>query len=250
MTDQTPPYELSATKLDHAIVLGTLINQSGRQRMLSHRAVMFIGLIRDDTAEAKRGEFLVSARKALADFSRGRTLLIEGDEALGLPRLFSSRAKSVLDTPFKGITTDLSGLHLIDLFIDKVASCIRQFETNERDAYKGLLVLADLASGPILEIHNRLVAAFEHDLGDAQKSELSRAMEVRRMIETTTTNIEKLGLNINMIALSAIVEAARAGETGKSFAFLANEIKNLGTQTRAESSKIGIAVHKLFGAQG
>ena len=61
-------------------------------------------------------------------------------------------------------------------------------------------------------------------------------------------DIEQTGFKIRLIAFNALIEAARAGDAGRAFSVIAEEIKNLGVQTRQESAKMQVAITRLFAA--
>jgi len=50
--------------------------------------------------------------------------------------------------------------------------------------------------------------------------------------------ITKIAEQINLLALNATIESARAGEAGKGFAIVANEVKNLASQTTTATARI------------
>jgi methyl-accepting chemotaxis protein len=52
---------------------------------------------------------------------------------------------------------------------------------------------------------------------------------------------------INLLALNATIESARAGEAGRGFAVVASEVKNLATQARQATDKIGSEIGSLNG---
>lgn len=62
----------------------------------------------------------------------------------------------------------------------------------------------------------------------------SSSQEINEVIQLITN----IAAQTNLLALNATIEAARAGEAGKSFAVVANEVKNLATQTVDATDKI------------
>ena len=55
---------------------------------------------------------------------------------------------------------------------------------------------------------------------------------------------------INLLALNATIESARAGEAGRGFAVVASEVKNLATQAKQATDKIGQEIESLNGISG
>ena len=57
--------------------------------------------------------------------------------------------------------------------------------------------------------------------------------------------IRDIANQTNLLALNATIEAARAGEAGKGFVVVANEIKNLSSQTSDATSKIAVQISDI-----
>jgi hypothetical protein len=227
-------------------VLGRLINLAGRQRMLSHRAVMFLALGRGAVQEVERIRLLNSARQAFANFAAAHRTILNGDAEAGLPRLTSSRVRSLLETPLPDRPDRLSGAALVERFLAEGRRALGRQE-NARHAADGALEdLSAMAASDLLDLFTRMTAAFEADLTDAAAAEAAQAIEVRRIVAQTLENIEDLGARVNLIAINALIEAARAGDAGKAFAFVGHEIKSLGQQTREEAERMKAAIARLI----
>jgi methyl-accepting chemotaxis protein len=70
------------------------------------------------------------------------------------------------------------------------------------------------------------------------------AKEINRVTEVITEISEQT----NLLALNATIEAARAGEAGKGFAIVANEIKELATQTAQATAEIKTKINGIQNA--
>lgn len=223
--------------------LGALINIAGRQRMLSHRAVMFLAL--SQLPGAASDAQLEQAADALARFNAGVRLLRDGDPEAGIPRLASHRVRALLAAEIPG---QGSGLHALESFSARGMACLDRLGRGEPDGRAEVQALAELAGTVLLPLLNEIVAAFEQDLAEALRNEAARAADIRRVMTGALDDIEATATRIRLIAFNALIEAARAGDAGRAFSVIAEEIKNLGTQTRAESAKMQAAIARLFAA--
>lgn len=219
--------------------LGALINLSGKQRMLSHRTVMFLGLSCAASSPAIRYKLISAATQALAEFRSNCVKLVDGDAGEGLPPLFSVSVADLLNGP-------TAYLALLEDFASQAQACATRLECGE-PAEAQLVDLAELVAGELLAALNRITRAFEQDLAAAIASEKARTDSARRMAMTTLEEIERLGMRVKLIAFNALIEAARAGDSGRSFAVIAQEIKALSEQTQAAASDVGRALDTLNG---
>lgn len=223
--------------------LGALINIAGRQRMLSHRAVMFLALSQLPAGASDTS--LDQAAGALANFGNGVRLLLDGDAGQGIPPLFSSRVRALLAANIAG---QGSGMQALESFGARGGACLERLRAGEAGCEPEVRALADLAGAVLLPLLNAIVAAFEQDLAEALQSEAARTEDIRLVMTGALDDIELTATRIRLIAFNALIEAARAGDAGRAFSVIAEEIKNLGTQTRAESAKIQAAIARLFAA--
>jgi len=228
---------------------GALINLSGRQRMLSHRVVMFLALAQMATPGPARDSPLASAKAALAEFSNLRRILVEGDREAGLPPA-PGRARALLHNAVGDGDPSRTGLGLLDGFVAQSETCIDRFNRSDDTVGRELLALSGLVADDLLAFLNQLVAAFEADLAEAQAAEAAAALEIRRFVSSTLEDIERLGVKMHLVAVNAVIEAARAGDAGRAFAIVASEIKALSGQAREEAAKIGKAIDRLFDRAG
>ena len=67
------------------------------------------------------------------------------------------------------------------------------------------------------------------------------SQEIDNVIKIITTIAEQT----NLLALNATIEAARAGEAGKGFAVVANEVKELASQTSGATEEISTRIHQI-----
>ncbi|XSC43610.1 methyl-accepting chemotaxis protein [Bradyrhizobium sp. RDT10] len=85
------------------------------------------------------------------------------------------------------------------------------------------------------------------EAADAQAKRLNEAAQAMSGIVELIGNITG---QINLLALNATIESARAGEAGRGFAVVASEVKNLATQAKQATDKIGQEIGNLNGISG
>jgi methyl-accepting chemotaxis protein len=82
---------------------------------------------------------------------------------------------------------------------------------------------------------------------DAEAQRLNEAAQSMSGIVELIGNITG---QINLLALNATIESARAGEAGRGFAVVASEVKNLATQAKNATDKIGQEIESLNNISG
>ncbi|NEW91699.1 PAS domain S-box protein [Rhodopseudomonas sp. BR0M22] len=92
-----------------------------------------------------------------------------------------------------------------------------------------------------------LNAVGEVDAADAQANQLNDAAQAMSGIVELINHITG---QINLLALNATIESARAGEAGRGFAVVAAEVKNLATQARQATDRIGGEIGNLTSISG
>jgi methyl-accepting chemotaxis protein len=85
------------------------------------------------------------------------------------------------------------------------------------------------------------------EAADTQAKRLNEAAQAMSGIVELIGNITG---QINLLALNATIESARAGEAGRGFAVVASEVKNLATQAKQATDKIGQEIGNLNGISG
>lgn len=196
--------------------LSVLINQCGKMRMLSHRAVM-IALL--NSAEA------TDTGSAL-DWDAFQSAVQEFETIAKALHRFGASGKM----PELGRLVEAHGAQL-----DKFLSAARKISDSTAEQRTAQLnSLADFVAGPLLATLNLIVSGISQDLEQLLESDRIRMGQSRQVIQETVSEIAQISQAVFMISVNASIEASRAGDQGRGFAILANEIRTL-SQTSAKS---------------
>jgi methyl-accepting chemotaxis protein len=121
--------------------------------------------------------------------------------------------------------------------METVAAGAEELNASVREISEAMTKSRDTASTAV----GRVEAA------DAQAKRLNEAAQSMSGIVELIGNITG---QINLLALNATIESARAGEAGRGFAVVASEVKNLATQAKQATDKIGQEIGNLNGISG
>ncbi|WP_269617504.1 methyl-accepting chemotaxis protein [Zhongshania sp. BJYM1] len=123
-----------------------------------------------------------------------------------------------------GASQQAASLEQTTRSLDEVADQTRQNAENTRHAQQLALETQDLAKS-----------------GSDTMGEMLNAMErIKASAKDTQTiinDINEIAFQTNLLALNAAVEAARAGESGRSFAVVAAEVRNLALRAKEAANK-------------
>lgn len=172
------------------------------------------------------------------------------------------------------------GLELIDFLIDKAVdevgntNLIDKFTIDskkndkiyeeQKEVIDNLLQLSELMNGKandilklnqkddvnLYHIHNKVeeikYSVDDVVVGNQKFIESCKLLEQNiKNINQFTTSIREISSQTNLLALNASIEAARAGEAGRGFAIVANEVKNLSSDTAVASESIDRTIYQL-----
>ena len=116
--------------------------------------------------------------------------------------------------------------------MESVAAGAEELNASVREISEAMTKSKETAIGAV----DRVAAA------DSEAQRLTAAAESMSGIVEMISNITG---QINLLALNATIESARAGEAGRGFAVVASEVKNLATQAKSATDKIGNEIGSL-----
>lgn len=121
--------------------------------------------------------------------------------------------------------------------MESVAAGAEELNASVREISEAMTKSRETATCAVLQV----------EAADNQASRLNdAAMAMSGIVEM----IGKITGQINLLALNATIESARAGEAGRGFAVVASEVKNLATQAKQATDKIGQEIASLNDISG
>ncbi|WP_261939889.1 methyl-accepting chemotaxis protein [Pandoraea sp. NE5] len=188
-----------------AETLGTLINLSGRQRMLSQRIILQLLLAsRGDTAA------LDIARQCLSMFESAHSDLATGNERF--PGAFSSALQQLY---FGSPRADAR----IRDFIAQVSAAIDAPLADTHRQASSLDALVAQAT-PLLDLLQTVTQAYQEEMHRCE-------VAVRKRQTDLVERLSGISMQANIVALNARISAARAGEHGREFAVITQVLADI-----------------------
>jgi len=219
--------------------LGGLINRAGMQRMLSHRAVMFLAMAPTAAGGARRTALIAQGEQAVDQFStisRG----FSGDyAAIAVPPELHAWIAAVL-APRRAAYDALTGL-----FERKAATGLAWARGDGAASPEILAELVEIASASLLDELNDLVRGLNEQLTLTSREERDHVDHAGADIGAMLDEIQRVSLNIKMISVNALIQASRAGEAGRGFSVIAKEIRELSDHMQSIATQIGSNIRKV-----
>ncbi|SEB23044.1 methyl-accepting chemotaxis protein [Paraburkholderia sartisoli] len=122
---------------------------------------------------------------------------------------------------------------------ERIATAAREMRTVTADAASGVQESQQTLQASLADIHGLVegVTVIESQIG-ALRSALAHVSRV-------SEEISLIARQTHLLALNAAIEAARAGDSGKSFAVVAAEVKNLSAKTAQATGQIETTLAQL-----
>jgi methyl-accepting chemotaxis protein len=198
---------------DARAALGSLINLSGKMRMLSHRVTVFVlsaSLSRETSGSDRR------LRAALNEFCNIHAILKDGNPQLGIP----AAAIALISD---GEALGPEAHRIIDSFVERTEALTRSREPKEDD----LTAFVEFVAGPLLDRLNLITNHISHVQEQLHERQQQQIASNEAAVHEALAAIEKVSVNVRIIAINAATEAVRAGEFGRGFSIIAKEIRAL-----------------------
>lgn len=197
--------------LEAPAALGLLINLSGKMRMLSHRIAMFIlsGTLSPETANDDQ-----QLRASLDEFHQIYMTLKKGNPDWGIsaPVVELISHDDALGPQFDAI---------IESFIARTRVLMTPGRKDDLNTF------VQFVAGPLLGRLNDVTNHISRTLDRLHDRQRQQAATAEAAVHEALSAIEKVSINVRIIAINAATEAVRAGEFGRGFSIIAKEIRAL-----------------------
>ena len=203
-----PTSQMSA---DIDAALGTLINLSGKMRMLSHRIAMFI--LSGALTPGTKGDD-EQLRAAFHEFREIYLTLRKGNLDWGI-------SAPVIGTISHGEALGPQFDTIIESFMERARMLMAPGCKEDLDPF------VQFVAGPLLDRLNQVTNHISRTLDQIHDRQRQQAATNEAAVHEALSAIEKVSVNVRIIAINAATEAVRAGEIGRGFSIIAKEIRAL-----------------------
>jgi methyl-accepting chemotaxis protein len=144
----------------------------------------------------------------------------------------SERVGTEVETVSNQAQSASQSAELVSSNVHTVANSVEEIGASIREVSRSSAQATRVATSAV-EVASRTHAVMAR-LGES-------GVEIGKVLQAITT----IASQTNLLALNATIEAARAGEAGKSFAIVANEVKELAKETAKATEDIGSRVEAI-----
>jgi methyl-accepting chemotaxis protein len=190
---------------------------------------------RDFWASLNRGEYQAAEYKRIG--KGGREIWIQASY------------NPILDLngkPFKVVkyATDTTAQVLVRIGNERVRSMMESVASGAEELNSSVREISAAMT------KSRETATMAVDRVEAADTQAQRLNDAAQSMSGIVELIGNITGQINLLALNATIESARAGEAGRGFAVVASEVKNLASQAKQATDKIGQEIDSLNNISG
>lgn len=240
--------DLSVTILHHSKdEIGTLALNFGKAVMQLREYIDYINEVSYVLDQMAEGNFIFQLKHAyVGEFARIKEALEKVSTLLGNTISQIHRVSNLVATSSQQVSSGALALSQgateqassVSELSETIGTITRQIEDNAQSA-QSASQLSNEAGLDITTSNQKMKEMM------AAMSEISHVSgEINKIVKT----IDEIAMQTNILALNAAVEAARAGESGKGFAIVADEVRNLAQKSANAVKNTTILVEQTIHA--
>jgi methyl-accepting chemotaxis protein len=208
--------------------LSSLINLSGKMRMLSHRLAM-AGL---QAVHAGDRRAVALYKSALTEFEEIWETLRRGSPAFGIPKEAALLLAQTGALPQEDVET-------VSRFLREAQQMALTLEDKERSTCgNSFSELVYFVAEDVLGALNRITEGVGQTLKGCLEERSEKERQSRDTMLAAARAVSEVSAKVKLISLNATIEAAHAGDSGKGFAVIANEIRSLSEDAARSTAQI------------
>jgi hypothetical protein len=218
----------NAPAIQHELV--SLLNQSGKLRMLSHRAIMMLLLEQFDPKRAKihRDEL----KKTISTFREFSDLFIE-------PEAVKGELQACAIFLAKKHCFEKSAIESVIFFRKAIFQKIAAGQKIDIDE---ITPFSQFVASDLLAAVNHILEGITNQIAKIAQSEEDEANRKHAVISRSVEELEKSARMVYMISLNASIEASRLGNDGAGFKQIVREVRELSDQMGNSASKLKVEI--------
>lgn len=221
----------TAPAIQHELV--SLLNQSGKLRMLSHRAVMMLLLEQFDPKRAEIHQ--QELEKTISTFREFSEPFIEPDAVKG-----ELQACAIFLE--KKQCFDKSAVESVIFFRKTIEALFKKVETGQKIDVDEIDPFSQFVASDLLAAINHILEGITGQIAKISQHEEVEANRKHAVISRSVEELEKSARMVYMISLNASIEASRLGNDGAGFKQIVREVRELSDQMGNSASKLKVEI--------
>lgn len=221
----------NAPAIQHELV--SLLNQSGKLRMLSHRAIMMLLLEQFDPkrAEIHRDEL----KKTISTFREFSDPFIE-------PEAVKGELQACAIFLAKKHCFEKSAIESVIFFRKTIEAIFQKIATGQKIDIDEITPFSQFVASDLLAAVNHILEGITNQIAKIAQSEEDEANRKHAVISRSVEELEKSARMVYMISLNASIEASRLGNDGAGFKQIVREVRELSDQMGNSASKLKVEI--------